>query len=436
MNKKTCAQQHFGPWAIDSKWMQNAIASIQSGTWKPKQIESTFDAAAPTRKVTDPLTGMMREIPLYEIAGDVAIISIEDQITKHESSFGGTSTLVTRKAIRAALNDSEIASIMLVVDSPGGTVSGVSDLAYAINKSTKPINAYVEDMCCSAGYWIASQCDSISCNNTAMVGSIGVYTVLYDETGAMEAAGIKARVVSSGGMKGAGADGKVTQELVDDVQREIDSLNELFLAAVAEGRKMDIETVRNWNDGRVHVGQEAVNMKMVDVVESFDEALIRVSKKGKTMNKETFIKYAAENPDADEVKAIRDQGLKAGKTAGREDAVNELKALCEAIPGRSEFVMEQYIKGHDVQSAKAELSDVLSKELEAAKAIKPVTVDATAGTGVVPLAAPADIKTAPESKDPKVIAAHLWASDASVKERFVSESVLAQAIKRGTYQVN
>lgn len=383
MDKRTCAQQHFGPWAIDAKWMNNALSSIHAGTWKPKadmfdpEDDDPFDPEEP-----------------YDVCEGVAVICIEDQITKHESSYGGTSTVMTKKAIRMATNDPMVSSIVLKFDSPGGTVSGVSDLAYQINKSkkVKPVCAYIEDMCCSAAYWLAAQCTSISCNDTAIVGSIGVYTVLYDESGAYEAAGIKARLVTSGGVKGAGADGKVTQELVDDVQREIDALNEHFLTAVADGRKMNIEQVRLWNDGKVYIGQEAVDLGMVDAVESFDEALSKINNKGKTMNKESFMKYAAENVDADEVKAIRDVGLKAGKLAGKDEAVSGLKELIAAFPDRANFAIEQFVKGHDVQAAKAELADVLIEELKAAKAEPKieaaVKVEDHQGSAAVPLAVP------------------------------------------------
>jgi signal peptide peptidase SppA len=432
MNERTCAQQHFGPWAIEPRWMEQAVQSVKSGTWKavaPTYQKETFDGT-----VTK---------PLYEIQNGVAVIPIEDQITKHQSSFGGTSSVVTRKAIRAAVNDRDVTSIMLHIDSPGGTVSGTADLGWEVRraKSAKPVHAYIEDMGASAAYWIAVQADRVTCNDTAMVGSIGVYTVLADTTGAQEMDGIKLQTVSSGGIKGAGADGRVTPELIDDVQREIDSLNERFLAAVADGRGMDIEAVRAWNDGRVFVGSEAVALGMVDAVETLDEAILNLTNKGNTMNGETFAKYAAENPDAAEVKALIQQGYKAGKAEGIADAREQIKSLADAIPNRADFVISQFAKGNDVTGAKAELADVLIAEMAAAKTAPTAPkVDVSPGhAGAIPVAKPdvaaADISECPKD-DEKAAAAWLWENKADVRDRFVSETVLAHAIKRGTYQIS
>jgi len=416
MNPTTCAQQHFGAWACESAWLAKAVSAIQSGMWAAKP-----QAAQPVNAKP------------YQMAGNIAVIQISDQITKHESSFGGTSTVATRRAIRQAVADPNVGGIMLHIDSPGGTVSGTSDLGYDVAKAakSKPVHSYIEDMGASAAYWVASQASRVSANDTAMVGSIGVYTVLEDTTGAMDKAGVKLRLVSSGGVKGLGADGQVTDAMVDDTQAEINQLNERFLAAVADGRKIPLTTVRTWNDGRVHVGSKAQEIGMIDAVESFDEALSALALETNHMNAETFTKYAAENKDSAEVMALVTQGIKAGKADGLAEARTELAALAAAIPNRPDFVLEQFVKGNDVQAAKAELSDVLSAELAEAKKAKPAAV---VGQGAIPLAQPVEAAAAPT--DPKELAEHLWANDPSIKERFISVTVLEKAIARGNYQVN
>lgn len=419
MNERTCAQQHFGPWAIESAWMAQAMSAIKAGTW-----------AARAPQASDP---MSKGYIVH--SNGVAVVPIHDQITKHQSSFGGTSTVATRQAIRKAANDPNVSGILLHIDSPGGTVAGTADLAYEVRKAAKakPVHSFIEDMGASAAYWIASQSSRITANETAMVGSIGVYTVLEDSTGAMDKAGVKLRVVSSGGVKGLGADGAITQPLIDDTQREIDELNERFLAAVADGRKLSDSQVREWNDGRVHVGTKAKELGMIDEVETLDDAIAALAMEN-NMNAETFTKYAADNSESVEVKALISQGVKAGKADGLADSRAELKALSEAIPGRPEFVLQQFIKGNDVTSAKAELSDVLAGELEEAKKAKPSAV--VQGQGAIPLAQPVESVAPANLSDPKELAAHLWANDPAVKERFISEDILARAIAKGAYQVN
>src|SRR5690606_31819803 len=127
-------------------------------------------------------------------------------MTKQGSSFGGASTVRTRRAIRSAAADKSVSAIMLLIDSPGGSVSGTSDLAddVANAKKKKPVYAYIEDTCCSAAYWVASQCSAIYANPTAIVGSIGTYMVVADYSRMAENAGVKVHCISTGKYKGAG----------------------------------------------------------------------------------------------------------------------------------------------------------------------------------------------------------------------------------------
>ena len=89
-----------------------------------------------------------------------------------------------------------------------------------------------------------SQAEAVWANEIAMVGSIGTYCVLQDDTKMQDAIGIKLTVVSTGAYKGLGADGKVSDQLISDVQREVNDLNERFLVAVAAGRKMEDSRIR------------------------------------------------------------------------------------------------------------------------------------------------------------------------------------------------
>ncbi len=207
---------------------------------------------------------------------DVAIIALDDQLQKGESSFGGTSTVAIRRALRAAAEDSSVRAIALVVCSPGGTVAGTGDLADdvgTIDRTKKPVFAFVEDMAASAAFWIASQCRKIFSSPSALIGSVGTYAVLEDTTGMQQAAGVKMTVVSTGKYKGLGADGKVTPELVADVQREIDDLNVIFLAALKRGRGLSDDQLAAASTGQVWIASEAKQMKLIDDVMSLDEAL-------------------------------------------------------------------------------------------------------------------------------------------------------------------
>jgi signal peptide peptidase SppA len=253
--------------------------------------------------------------PGYSFNNGVAVICIQGQMTKGRSSFGGCCIVDTRRAVRKAVADPNVKSIMLYIDSPGGTVAGTADLAADVAEAdkTKPVYAYIDDLGASAAYWVACQSRHIYSNTTAMVGSIGTYTVLEDSTAADAQTGLKYEVISTGMFKGLGADGAVTDALRQDVQRLIDDTNSHFLAAVADGRGFSDKQVRELADGRVHVGDKAKELGLIDEVASLDAAMQAIQTETYKMNASQFATFAAENPDAPEVNNLSHRATRPAK---------------------------------------------------------------------------------------------------------------------------
>lgn len=216
----------------------------------------------------------------FIMAGSVAIIPITGPMTKQWSCaswlMGGTFTARTRRQVRSAMNDDDVTAVMLLIDSPGGSVSGTADLAadVAALAAKKQVTAYIEDMGCSAAYWIASQASRIVCNPSAMVGSIGCYMVAYDMSAQAAMRGIKVHKIATGGYKGAGTDGtEITAEHLEEWQRTVDTFADQFCAAIASGRGMPRAKVDALATGEVWIGTKAKEAGLVDSVESLDVAL-------------------------------------------------------------------------------------------------------------------------------------------------------------------
>jgi signal peptide peptidase SppA len=194
----------------------------------------------------------------------VARIAIAGPMMKHVPSMAealgleATSTLEVRELVEAADADESVTEIHLMIDSPGGSVSGVSELADAVAAASKPVKAFVTGSAASAAYWVASQADSITAGKTSQVGSIGTVLVLHDTSAAAEAEGVKVHVISSHELKGIGVDGApLTDTQRAEVQRMIDSLTAVFVDAVASGRGVDRKTAEAWATGQVWIGAEA-----------------------------------------------------------------------------------------------------------------------------------------------------------------------------------
>lgn len=230
----------------------------------------------------------------------IAIIDVVGTLQKARSSMGGTSTTMLRQAVRSAAKDADIKGIMLRIDSPGGTVAGNDEAAQEIAKAAglKPVWSYVEDLGASAAYWLASQSSKIIVNRTGRVGSIGTYMAVADYSAAAEKEGVKVYVVRAGEFKGSGEPGtEITAKQLAEWQRQVDELNSFFLQAVASGRGRDMATVQSWADGRVHIGQSAVDLGLADGVASFEDALSAMSRainpRGKKMSEPTNATKAA-----------------------------------------------------------------------------------------------------------------------------------------------
>jgi len=217
----------------------------------------------------------------YTRCGDAGIIPIHGVIAKHSSQVNGlsqpagTSCEQINEDIDRALADPKVNRIILHVESPGGSVSGVADTAARIAEANeiKPVTAYASDHAHSGAYWLASQAGEFYASRSAWVGSIGVYAVLADTSRRSAKYGVSYKVLRTGRFKGVGAAGNIEGEDLGDMQTRIDAVHELFTADVAEGRGVEIETIEPIADGRSITGTAAVEAGLIDGICAFSEVL-------------------------------------------------------------------------------------------------------------------------------------------------------------------
>ena len=179
----------------------------------------------------------------YPVVDGIAVIEISGVLIHRGGwigqSSGQTSYEGIAAQIEAAANDQAIRGLALEIDSFGGEVAGVFDLADRIRaiRGSKPVWAFVAEHAFSAGYALASQADRILLPRTGAVGSIGVVVLHADMSGQLDQDGVRVTLIHSGRHK---VDGNPYQPLPegvrDDIQREIDVLRFLFAETVAAGR--------------------------------------------------------------------------------------------------------------------------------------------------------------------------------------------------------
>ena len=188
--------------------------------------------------------------------------------------------------------------IFLRINTPGGSVYYSDELYNKLieyKKTTKnPVYVYMEDMAASGGYYVSAAADKIYANRNCWTGSIGVTTgTMINVKGLLEKLGIKTETITSGRNKSMGSS---TEDMTDEqrkiMQSLIDESYERFINIVADGRKIDIEKVREIADGRIYTATQAKDLNLVDKICSEEDARELISKNIKMKN----IKYIVLSP--------------------------------------------------------------------------------------------------------------------------------------------
>lgn len=225
---------------------------------------------------------------------EVAVIPIHGILTKKPGAFddflGMTSYDRVQAQIEEALENKEIETILLDIDSPGGEVSGIFDLSdfiYEARKSKKII-AMANDDAYSAAYAIASSAEKVFVSRTSGVGSIGVIASHIDQSGFDEKQGIKYTTVFAGNRKNdLNPHEPITSESLENLKSEVNRLYEMFSQLIARNRGLSIQTIKNTEAG-LYFGQNAIDIGLADGITIFSELkFINQHRRNFTMNEQT-----------------------------------------------------------------------------------------------------------------------------------------------------
>lgn len=194
--------------------------------------------------------------------------------------YGCCNTDDITAAVNAAAADSDIANILLWVNSPGGMVTGTPELADAIfaARSSKRVIAFADPLAASAAYWAASQAHEVVVTPSGDVGSVGVFMLHLDWSKYLSEAGIQPTFIHAGEFK---VEGNPYEPLTDEArarfQKECDAIYASFIAAIARGRAIKPAQVREgFGKGRTMMSAEAKTAGMVDRIAVLPDLLARL----------------------------------------------------------------------------------------------------------------------------------------------------------------
>ncbi len=199
----------------------------------------------------------------------IALITIENIITQSSNTI---------RQIKKYADDKSIKAIVFRIDSPGGGVAPSQEIYSAILKVRKNSNKIVVtsmgNVAASGGYYIACASDKIVANPGTLTGSIGVIMTFPNIEELMKKIGLKTEVIKSGKFKDIGSPMReFTEEEKKLLQGVIDDVYDQFVNAVADGRNISVQKVKELSDGRIFTGRQAFEMGLVDKLGSLEDAI-------------------------------------------------------------------------------------------------------------------------------------------------------------------
>ncbi len=225
--------------------------------------------------------------------GGIAVLPLYGTLARRmgmlEAMSGGTSVETFSQNFAELVSDDSISDIVIVVDSPGGSVYGIDELASQIfeARSKKRIIAIADSLMASAAYYIGSAATELVVTPSGEVGSIGVYSIHFDLSEHLEDDGINVSIIKAGDRK---AEGNPYEALGEDaaahMQLLIDQYYRKFLNAVARGRGVSVATVEeDFGQGLTFTAELALERNMVDRIATLDDVLADLTQGSQTQKK-------------------------------------------------------------------------------------------------------------------------------------------------------
>lgn len=264
----------MSPWAILPESLRE-IQEIYAVHLKGEKI----DIAAVEARVGHKLANEPQQYTVRD--GGIAVLGIDGLIAPKANLFtqisGGASAQLLTRQVEAAMADSRVKGLVLAIDSPGGSVFGTPELAAAVRRAgqIKPVATVSDAAIASAAYWVGSAANALYLSGpTVEAGSIGVYSRMslgQSQPGVMEFVRGKYKRSSINGQA-------PSAEYMADFENKLDHLYSVFVEAVSEQRGAPVDAVlETMADGRVFIGQRAIDAGLADGFATVDELVERMA---------------------------------------------------------------------------------------------------------------------------------------------------------------
>lgn len=251
------------PWMMMPNALQMMLEIVEAhlaGTVSVEQLQQRDSRVKPA-----PRQGAIGVLPLHG-----PIFPKANMMTEMS---GATSLEQWSAEFMQMVADDSISSIVLDIDSPGGSSMMIPETAQMIREARdiKPIYAVANTMAGSAAYGLAAQATQLYASPSSVVGSIGTYMVHTDTSELAEKMGVKQTVIKAGRFKAVDMEA-LTDEAKQYMQDLVGDINDVFINEIALGRDTSPDAIRG-TEARIYAPLKAVDAGLADGVASFDQVI-------------------------------------------------------------------------------------------------------------------------------------------------------------------
>jgi len=212
-------------------------------------------------------------------APNIAVVTAAGPIVDGDAPMGqaaGGDTIAAK--LRKARQDDNVKAIVLRVDSPGGSAFAsdvIRDELLAVKADGKPVVVSMGSLAASGGYWISAAADEIWAAPTTITGSIGIFGYFNTFENSAAEIGVYTDGVGTTALSPllATGVGPLPASASDIIQQAVENGYDRFLSVVSEGRGVDKTYVDSVGQGRVWIGERAQDLRLVDKLGDFDDAV-------------------------------------------------------------------------------------------------------------------------------------------------------------------
>jgi signal peptide peptidase SppA len=276
---------------LDSLWaISPARLTILQALHETHLRDAVEQFASPPSAVQARAGGAVRDMrpQRYGIRDGVALLALRGVLAAHASWLDAvveTSALdAFARDVRIAATDPQVRAVLVLLDSPGGSVAGTQVAAQALRalRGMKPVGAFVEDAAASAGYWIGSAVDPGSvwiASDTTQVGAIGVVALHRDLSGREQQLGVRTTEVVAGKFKRIASEHRPLDAAGREaLQAQVDHVYAAFVQDVAAHRGVPVQRVLDsMADGRTFLGQQAIRAGLADGMTTLEGAIAQLA---------------------------------------------------------------------------------------------------------------------------------------------------------------